>query len=128
THSEINKLLDILAVNWELYKFNKTKFYASAAIKLGRNKTGKQVKGKLFNLRTKYTNEKKEVAGKMRDDYLKSRLEFDREKFEKEFEEKTKERKNKMDLEHEKLRMENKRMTKQIELGHQLRMAELEFK
>ncbi len=64
THSDISKLLDILALNWELYKNNKTKFCASAAIKLGRNKTGKQVKAKLFNLRTKYTNEKKEVTGK----------------------------------------------------------------
>ncbi|CAI2177972.1 14335_t:CDS:2, partial [Funneliformis geosporum] len=114
----------MLAINWELYKSNKIKFYASAAIKLGRNKTGKQINGKLFNLKTKYTNEKKKVT----DDYLKSRLEFNREKFEKEFEEKTKERENKMDLEHEKLRMENERMIKQIELDHQLRMAELEFK
>ena len=64
SHSDINKLLDILAVNWELYKTNKTQFYASAAIKLGRNKTGKQVKGKLFSLKTKYINEKKEVTGK----------------------------------------------------------------
>lgn len=64
SHSEINKLLDILTVNWELFKTNKTRFYASAAMKLGRNKTGKQVKGKLFHLKTKYTSEKKDVTGK----------------------------------------------------------------
>ncbi|CAB5388414.1 unnamed protein product [Rhizophagus irregularis] len=58
TYSDINKLLDILAVNWELYKNNKTKFCTNA-------KRGKQVKAKLFNLnRTRYTNDKKEVTGK----------------------------------------------------------------
>ncbi|CAG8782806.1 15091_t:CDS:2, partial [Dentiscutata erythropus] len=41
-HSDINKLLDILAINWELYKSNKTKFCATAAIRLGKNKTGTQ--------------------------------------------------------------------------------------
>ena len=52
-----------MAVNWELYKTNKIKFYASAAIKLGRNKTEKQVKGKLFSLKTKCMKVKKVVTG-----------------------------------------------------------------
>ncbi|CAG8550338.1 4605_t:CDS:2 [Scutellospora calospora] len=64
SHSDINKLLDILAINWELYKSNKTKFCATAAIKLGKNKTGIQIKTKLQSLKTKYSNEKKEVTGK----------------------------------------------------------------
>ncbi|CAG8539625.1 2353_t:CDS:2, partial [Scutellospora calospora] len=61
-YSDINKLLDILAINWKLYTTNKTRFYRCAAYKLGNNKMGKQVKAKLLSLRTKYINEKKEVT------------------------------------------------------------------
>ncbi|CAG8496067.1 4425_t:CDS:2 [Dentiscutata heterogama] len=175
SHPDINKLLGILAVNWELYKSNKTKFCATAAIKLGKNKTGTQVKTKLQNLKTKYSNERKEVTGKatskwpylekmdrlfgsrenINPDYLIwslssdekdkaigmkeerakektsaafARIDFEREKFNKEFKEKVTERQNRIDLEREKLKMENERLTKQMEMDHKLQMAELEFK
>ncbi|CAG8476043.1 27407_t:CDS:2, partial [Racocetra persica] len=48
--------------NNKLYKTNKTKFCATAAIKLRKHKTERQIKTKLQNLKTRYSNEKKEVT------------------------------------------------------------------
>ncbi|CAG8835956.1 6225_t:CDS:1, partial [Racocetra persica] len=52
--------------NFDLYRKNKPKFYAAAAIKIGNNRTSAQVDSKVQALRSRYEKENKEETGKAR--------------------------------------------------------------
>ncbi|CAG8557126.1 14293_t:CDS:2, partial [Cetraspora pellucida] len=65
-NSETRALLSFLAENFNIYRKNKTKFYVSAAIKIGKNRTSNQIEFKIQALRTKYKKENKEETGKAR--------------------------------------------------------------
>jgi hypothetical protein len=67
--SEIKTLLSFISDNFDYYRANKTKFYAKAAIKVGNNRTGVQVKSKLQALITKFEEENQEKTGKGRSDW-----------------------------------------------------------
>ncbi|CAG8708481.1 2080_t:CDS:2, partial [Dentiscutata heterogama] len=64
--SETRALLSLLAENFDMYRKNKTKFYATAAIKIGNNRTSTQVNDKIQSLRSRYEKENKEETGKAR--------------------------------------------------------------
>ncbi|CAG8729840.1 13446_t:CDS:1, partial [Racocetra fulgida] len=66
TDSETRALLSFLSENFDLYRKNRPKFYAAAAINIGNNRTSLQVDSKIQSLRTRYEKENKEETGKAR--------------------------------------------------------------
>ncbi|CAG8825037.1 41715_t:CDS:2 [Gigaspora margarita] len=64
--AETKALLFFLAKNFDMYRKNKTKFYATAAIELSGNRTSVQVDSKIQTLRSRYEKESKEETGKAR--------------------------------------------------------------
>jgi hypothetical protein len=63
---ETKALLAFLAENFDLYRNNKLRFYARAAINLGNNRTSVQVSSRIQVLRSKYEDEIREETGKAR--------------------------------------------------------------
>ncbi|KAF0366925.1 hypothetical protein F8M41_013560 [Gigaspora margarita] len=70
---ETKALLSFLAENFDMYRKNKTKFYATATIELGGNRTSAQVDSKIQALRSRYEKESKEET-----DYLVSSIDDDK--------------------------------------------------
>ncbi|RIB09768.1 hypothetical protein C2G38_2207943 [Gigaspora rosea] len=66
--AETKALLSFLAENFDMYCKNKTKFYATAAIELGGNRTSAQVDSKIQTLRSRYEKESKEETVSSIDD------------------------------------------------------------
>ncbi|CAB4475726.1 hypothetical protein RIR_jg21079.t1 [Rhizophagus irregularis DAOM 181602=DAOM 197198] len=56
-NSEIKTLLSYLSDNFDCYCTNKTKFYAKAAIKIGNNRIGAQIRSKLQALIARFEKE-----------------------------------------------------------------------
>lgn len=67
--SEIKTLLSYLSDNFDCYRTNKTKFYAKAAIKIGNNRIGAQVRSKLQALIARFEEENREKTGKGRSEW-----------------------------------------------------------
>ncbi|CAG8812994.1 29955_t:CDS:2, partial [Gigaspora margarita] len=64
--SETKALLSFLGDNFDLYRKNKQKFYAAAAINIDNNRTSAQIDSKIQSFRTRYEKEIKEETGKAR--------------------------------------------------------------
>ncbi|CAB4428640.1 unnamed protein product [Rhizophagus irregularis] len=67
--SEIKTLLSYLSDNFDCYRTNKTKFYAKAAIKIGNNRIGVQIRSKLQALIARFEEENREKTGKGRSEW-----------------------------------------------------------
>src|SRR5438874_2128814 len=67
--SEIKSLLSYLSDNFDLFRTNKTQFCARAAMKIGNNRTGTQVKYKIQALIKKFEEENREETGKGRSNW-----------------------------------------------------------